>query len=60
MPGEEEDVWSVGGDGLPRIAERIEYSSVAASEPKLKLGDEGSNGAKISSGAGEPERGIEE
>jgi hypothetical protein len=30
-----------GGLGLPRIADRIEYSMFAASEPKVKLGSKG-------------------
>lgn len=35
------DIVMSGGLGLPRIAERIEYSRLAASEPKEKFGSKG-------------------
>lgn len=50
------DIVDSGGLELPKMAERIEYSRLAASEPKEKLGSKGdanneSACAKVSAGA---------
>lgn len=37
----EVSIFESGGLGLPRIAERIEYSRLAASDPKEKLESKG-------------------
>jgi hypothetical protein len=50
------DIVDSGGLGLPKIAERIEYSRLAASEPKEKLGSKGD--ANSESAAGNVSAGV--